>query len=152
MDVNFFCFFGHNTMQSKVSKSNTCKFQCIIKYEINHDLPPFCQTTTFRKINCEELTELIKIFMRCYTFLNKQRCLQVTLLSTQLRFFLIISQKIYKICLIIVSYICIAIDITLLYTMIIKYTKEESIMGQNKKNNHNSKVFEIAEHYSKKSS
>lgn len=58
--------------------------------------------------------------------------------------------EIYKICLIIVSYICIAIYITLLYTMIIKYTKEESIMGQNKKNNNNSKVFEIAEHYSKR--
>ena len=58
--------------------------------------------------------------------------------------------NIYKICLIIVSYICIAIDITLLYTMIIKYTKEESIMGQNKKSNKNGKVFEISEHYSKR--
>lgn len=52
----------------------------------------------------------------------------------------------------IVSYICIAISITLLYTIIIKHAKEESIMRQTKKNknNNNSKVFEIAEHYSKR--
>lgn len=42
MNMNFFCFFGRNTMQRKVSKSNICKFKCVIKYEINHDLPPFC--------------------------------------------------------------------------------------------------------------
>lgn len=93
MKMKIFYSLCENMVDTKTYNTKTCKFQCIIKYKINHDLPPFCQTTTFRKINCEELTELIKIFMRCYTFLNKQRCLQVTLLGTQLRFFLIISQK-----------------------------------------------------------
>lgn len=37
--------------------------------------------------------------------------------------------NIYKICLIIVSYICIAIDITLLYTMIIKIHKRGKYYG-----------------------
>lgn len=31
-----------NMFDTETYNPKTCKFKCVIKYEINHDLPPFC--------------------------------------------------------------------------------------------------------------